>query len=228
MEAWTTNRGKYNYPVTAENIHLFRQMLREVSLSSPHWDEYPPPHEMASVDVPRSYKRMTRENKESEECNDGFSDDDGNIFDVTEDNEELEISEEETHDGPADATMSGTGDEDNILDEKVSYLLSLAAHTPPQEREKYVQTVLDIGTRDNDTIGHDNSEPFQRAELFEQAVVEAVTARSKNTMQIEDLAHMTNDFGDLSHALTETHLVYISTTESWAYYLRSDDVIASI
>jgi hypothetical protein len=157
METWMTNRGKYKYPVTTENIRLFRQMLREVSLSSPHWDEYPPHHAMASVDLPRSYKSMTHENKESEECDDGFSDDDRNMFDVTEDNEELEISDEETHNWPADATMSGTGDEDNILDEKVSYLLSLAAHIPPQEREKYVQTVLDIGTRDNDTIGHDNS-----------------------------------------------------------------------
>jgi hypothetical protein len=144
---------------------------------------------MAPVDLPRSYKRMTRENKESEECNDGFSDDDENIFDVTEDNEELEMPDEETHSGAGDATMTGTGDKDD----KVSYLLSLDAHIQPQEREKYVQTVLDIGPRDNDTIGHDNSEPLQRAELFEQAVVEAVTAGSKNTMQIKDLAHMTND-----------------------------------
>jgi hypothetical protein len=189
------NRGKYNYPVTTENIRLFRQMLREVSLSSPHWDEYPPRHAITSVDLPRSYKRMTRENKESEECNDDFSDDDANIFDVTQDNEELEISDEETHDGPADAIMSGTGDEDNTLDEKVSYLLSLAAHIPLQEREKYVQTLLDIGTRDNDTIGHDNSEPLQRAELFEQAIVEAVTAGSKNTMQIDDMT--TDQWRDL-------------------------------
>jgi hypothetical protein len=219
METWMANRGKYNYPVTTKNIRLFRHMLREVSLSSPHWDEYPPRHAIASVGLPWSYKRTIREDNESEECNDDFSDGDENIFDETEDNEELEKPDEETHNGAGDATMSGTGDEDSTLDDKVSYLLSLAAHIPPQEREKYIQTV---------TIGHDNSEPLQRAELFEQAVVEAVRAGSTNTMQIDDMttdqwrdlgAHI--DFPLAADEIRWYYRLYMTTENEWAVILLS-------
>jgi hypothetical protein len=91
MESWMSNRGKFNYPVTPENIHLFRQMLREVSLSSPHWDEYPHQQELPSIEFPKSYGR-TRANGEDEE---EVENDDYDIFDQTEDNAELQLTDDE-------------------------------------------------------------------------------------------------------------------------------------
>jgi len=57
METWFMNRAKFHYPVTPENIELFKTLLRDISLDTPGWQGYPAQYTSANLQFPRSCRK---------------------------------------------------------------------------------------------------------------------------------------------------------------------------
>jgi hypothetical protein len=60
METWCMNRGKWQYPVTPENVRLFKDIVSSVSTQSPYWDAYPPAQSQRSLKLPQNWRNLRR------------------------------------------------------------------------------------------------------------------------------------------------------------------------
>jgi hypothetical protein len=87
MESWCMNRGKWQYPVTPENVRLFTDILSSVSAQSPYWDAYPPAQSQRSLRLPQNWRNLQRKpttgSVEDVESDENFSEGDSDSEDLT-------------------------------------------------------------------------------------------------------------------------------------------------
>jgi hypothetical protein len=73
MEAWCMNRGKWQFPVTPENVQLFTDIISSVSAQSSYWDAYPPVQSERLFKFPQKWRTRRGGPVEAGEPDEDFS-----------------------------------------------------------------------------------------------------------------------------------------------------------